>query len=81
MIAKSSKLTLKSLQTEMNVLREELKSVKNELNSAKKEMKEIKRLTLIEKAEENLNESEHFVKSLLLVFPPNLNWLTLVTNE
>lgn len=58
MIAKSSKLTLKSLQTEMNVLREELKSVKNELNSAKEELKEVKRVTRIEKTEENLNTNK-----------------------
>jgi hypothetical protein len=55
MTAKNSKLSLKSLQTEMNVLREELKNVKDELNNVKEELKELKIVTSKERKEENLN--------------------------
>ena len=55
MTAKNSKLSLKSLQTEMNVLREELKGVKDELNNVKEELKELKIVTSKERKEENLN--------------------------
>ena len=51
-------LSLKSLQTEMNVLREELKSVKDELNHVKEELKQVKRVTCIERTEEHLNTNK-----------------------
>ena len=53
MAAKNPKLTLKSLQTEMNVLKEQLESVKDELCYVKEELKELKSESQLEKPKIN----------------------------
>ena len=53
MAAKNSKLSLKSLQTEINVLKEQLESVKDELCHVKEELKELKSEPQLEKTKIN----------------------------
>ena len=53
MAVKNSKSTLKSLQVEVNALREELKSVKYELIDAREELKELKIDKHLERTEQN----------------------------
>ena len=61
MTAKNVKLTLRGLQSEMNVSREELKSVKDELKITKEELKEVKQVT--GRVEDNSNSNKILEKN------------------